>query len=116
MVHAGVTRAMISAQITPQRPVPAPLEKHVADYLAATGGQVIPLYELEKAGGLAPGDLRGTAFAAKQLAIGASELRDMIADAWRASSYQSVGWKPVPVGDILAGKVDPYLPLFSSVD
>jgi hypothetical protein len=116
LVQASVTRVMVSAKMTPQRPVSAPLEKHVADYLAATGGQVIPLYELEKAGGLAPGDPRGAAFATKQLAVGASELRDMIADAWRASSYQSVGWKPVPVGDLLAGKVDPYLPLFSSVD
>jgi len=116
LVNATVTRAMVSAKMTPPRPIPAPLERHVADYLAATGAQVIPFYELEKAGGLAPGDPRGTAFATRQLAIGASELRDMIADAWRASGYQSVGWKPVPVADILAGKVDPYLPLYSSID
>ncbi len=116
LVQASVTRAMISAGMSPPRPVAGPLDRRVADYLAATGAQVIPFYEMEKAGGMASGDPRGTAFAVKQLAIGASELRDMVAEAWRASSYQSVGWKPVPVADLLAGKVDPYLPLYSSVD
>lgn len=116
LVQASITRAMISAKMTPLRSVAGPMDRHVADYLAATGAQVIPFYEMEKAGGMAPGDPRGAAFALKQLVIGSSELRDMVAEAWRASRYQSVGWKPVPVADILAGKIDPYLPLYSSVD
>ena len=116
LVQAGVKRPMLSAKMTPLRSVSGPIDKHIADYLAATGAQVAPLYALEKAGGLAIGNPRGVAFAVQQLAIGSSELRDMIADAWRASSFQTVGWKPVPVADILAGKVDPYVPLYSSVD
>jgi len=116
LVQATVKRAMVSAKMTPPRPLGGPVDKHVADYLAATGAQVIPFYDLEKAGGLAAGDPRGTAFAVQQLAVGSSELRDMIMDAWRASSFQTVGWKPTQVADILAGKLDPYVPLYSSVD
>lgn len=116
VVQAGVKAPMLSAKMTPLRPVAGPVDKHVAAYLAATGAEVAPLYDLEKAGGLAVGDPRGAAFATRQMAIGASELRDMIADAWRASSFQTVGWKPAPLADILAGKVDPYVPLYSSVD
>jgi hypothetical protein len=67
---------------------------------------------MEKAGGLAPGDPRGPAFAVQQIAVGASELRDLIADAWRVSATQTVGWKPVAVADVLAGKVDPYPALY----
>ena len=46
--------------------------------------------------------------ATKQIAIGASELRDMIVSAWKTADGLSVGWKPVPLADILAGKTDPY--------
>ena len=54
------------------------------------------------------GDLRATIFATRQIAIGASELRDLIVMSWQESDKQSVGWRPIPVADILAGKVDPY--------
>ncbi|MCW5761531.1 MAG: S1/P1 Nuclease, partial [Phenylobacterium sp.] len=74
--------------------------------------EVVPLYEMEKAGGMAPGDPRGPAFAAGRLAAGASELRDVIVEAWRASGARQVGWKPVAVKDVLAGKVDPYPALY----
>ena len=84
----------------------------VAGYLAATNRLVVPFYAMEKAGGLTPGDPRGPAFATQQIAVGASELRDLIADAWRVSATQTVGWKPVAVADVLAGKIDPYLALY----
>jgi hypothetical protein len=116
MVNAYVTRAMVAGQLLPPRDCHCPVERRTADYLAATGRMVIPLYQMEKAGGMAPGDPRGPAFAARQLALGASELRDLMTEAWRASLGQSVGWKPVPVADMLAGKVDPYLALYSSTD
>jgi hypothetical protein len=116
LVNASVTRSMVSAQMTPLRPFGGPADRHVVEYLAATGTQVVPLYELEKAGGLALRDPRGVAFITRLMATGASELRDTITDAWRSSSYQTVGWKPVPVGDILSGRIDPYIPLYSSTD
>ncbi len=112
LVQANITRAMIQPSVSPLKPVMGPIEKHTADYLAATGALVIPFYEMEKAGGLAPGDPRGVALAAQQIAVGASELRDLIADAWRVSATQTVGWKPVAVADVVAGKVDPYPALY----
>jgi hypothetical protein len=35
-----------------------------------------------------------------------------MADAWRLSATQTVGWKPVAVADVVAGKVDPYPALY----
>jgi hypothetical protein len=112
LVQANVTRQMVQAKLAPPKPVTGALEKHVADYLSATGALVTPFYEMEKAGGMAPGDPRGVALATQQIAVGASELRDLIADAWRVSATQTVGWKPVSVADVLAGRVDPYPALY----
>jgi hypothetical protein len=85
----------------------------VTSYLIASERQVIPFYELEKAGGLTPGDWRGKAFASERLAVGASEFRDLIVEAWRASLDRQVGWRPISVKDVIAGKVDPYPALYS---
>ena len=116
MVRAGVTGAAVAAKMPPPKALDGPIEKQVADYLAATHAQVVPLYEMEKAGGMATGDPRGPAFATRQIAIGAAALRDLIAEAWKASIAETVGWKPpVAVADVVAGKIDPY-PLLYSVD
>ncbi|HEX3886776.1 MAG TPA: S1/P1 Nuclease [Phenylobacterium sp.] len=112
LVEASVTEAGVVAKMAPPSAISGPVEQHVTGYLAATGAQVIPLYELEKAGGMAPGDPRGPAFATQRIAVGASELRDMIVLAWAASEHQTVGYKPVAVADVLAGKVDPYNALY----
>jgi len=114
LVQAQVTEAMVAARMTPPRDCHCAVPKEVGDYLAATGRQAIPLYALEKAGGLNPGDPRGPAFATRQLAIGASELRDLIVEAWRTSLRETVGYKPVAVGDVLAGKADPYPALYGT--
>lgn len=89
-----------------------PVDQRARDYLLATGRQVEPFYEMEKAGGLADGDPRGPDFARRLMAVGAAELRDLIVEAWRASEKQSVGWRPVPVTDVTAGKVNPYQALY----
>jgi hypothetical protein len=115
LVKASVKLADVEAKMAPPRPPEGSMDQRVGAYLAATGAQVVPLYALEKAGGLAAGDPRGPAFATKQMAIGAAELRDLIVLAWRGADRQSVGWRPVPVADVLAGKVDPYTAL-SGVD
>jgi len=112
LVQATVTRKMVEAKVTTLKPVTGPIEKHTADYLAATGALVVPFYEMEKAGGLKPGDTRGTALAVQQIAVGASELRDLIADAWRVSATQSLGYPAISVADVVAGKVDPYPALY----
>lgn len=115
LVRATVKLEEVRAKMPPPRAVPGPLEQRVGAYLAATGAEVIPFYEMEKAGGMAPGDPRGTALATRQIAVGAAELRDMIVLAWQGSERQTVGYKPVAVADVLAGKVDPFNAL-NSID
>src|SRR5262249_8652993 len=115
LVKASVKLADVEAKMPPPRTYPGTVEQRIGAYLAATGAQVVPLYELEKAGGLAPGDPRGAAFAPTQIAIGAGELRALVVQAWKSADRQSVGWRPVAVTDVLAGKVDPYTAL-SGVD
>ena len=115
LVRTGAKLSDIQAEMSPLRPIDGPLEAHISAYIAQTATQVVPLYELEKAGGLKPGDPRGAGFAARRLAAGASELRDLITLAWQSADRLSVGWKPVPLAEVLAGRVDPYAAL-SGVD
>jgi hypothetical protein len=116
LVRRSVTQGDVEKAMTPLHAADGGVDiQQVGAYLAATGVQVVPLYELQKAGGFKSGDPRGAAFATKQVAIGASELRDMIVTAWRWADKQTVGWRPTPLADILSGKVDPY-PAFYSID
>jgi hypothetical protein len=109
MVRQSISQADVDKAMTPLHVVEGGVDiQLVGAYLAATGAQVIPLYEMEKAGGMKPGDPRGPAFATRQIAIGASELRDLIVMAWQNADKQTVGYRPVPLADILSGKVDPY--------
>lgn len=112
-VNANLSRALVEAAMTP---LPSSgvgaIDKEVGRYLTATGRLVIPLYQLEKDGGFRGADPRGIAFAAGRLAVGASELRNLVVDAWRASAASRVGWRPIAVQDVLDGKVDPYTALY----
>ena len=112
LVQATVRLQAVAAAMIPPRPFQGTIEQRIADYLTTTSRQVVPFYEMEKAGGMAPGDPRGTAMATKQIALGASELRDLIVLAWQSSEHHQVGYKPIAVTDVLAGKVDPYPALY----
>jgi hypothetical protein len=112
-VRDNVTVAAVRARLAPLRLCGCAVERETATYLAATGAQAEPLYALEKAGGFAPGDPRGTAFVTARLAAGASELRDLIVEAWRASAQAQVGWPAVNVADVVSGKVDPFPALYA---
>lgn len=114
-VAANVRLEAVRAAMRPLRPVEGPVEAHVAAYLGETAALVGPFYALEKAGGLSPADPRGVGFATTQLAAGAAELRDLTAAAWAASLQSKVGWRPVAVAEVIAGKVDPY-PALIGVD
>ncbi|AQR61077.1 S1/P1 Nuclease [Brevundimonas sp. LM2] len=85
------------------------LRARTAAYLTRTHATVTPFYELEKAGGFADSDPRGTAFATERLAAGAAELRDLIILAWRDAGTQSVGWPVIKVAEVEAGGADPWL-------
>ncbi|WP_411288924.1 S1/P1 Nuclease [Phenylobacterium sp.] len=112
LVLATVKAAAVAAQVAPLRLCACAPEQRTVDYLLATNRLVEPFYEMEKAGGLAQGDPRGTAFATRQLAAGTSEFRDIIVEAWRASATRSVGWRPVQVIDVVAGRTNPYRNLY----
>ena len=114
LVRATVRPAAVASRLAPLRFCDCSIEQRTARYLETTQALVIPFYELEKAGGLDPGDPRGPAFARDQLARGASELRDQIVEAWRASAKQAVGWKPVQPADVAAGRVDPFPSLYGT--
>jgi hypothetical protein len=114
LVRAFVRPADVVARMSPLRLCRCAIEQRTADYLAETNRRVLPLYELEKAGALAKGDRRGVAFATEQLARGASELRDVIVEAWIASASHPVGWPAVAPADVAAGKADPYPSLYGT--
>ena len=86
----------------------ATYEQRVALYLAETLAQVVPTYEAAKNSGndnyqtAQPAEV---AIVTQQLAAGAAELRDQIADAWRQSANVTVGFPLVRVSDAEAGIV-----------
>ncbi|MFN3513674.1 MAG: S1/P1 Nuclease [Phenylobacterium sp.] len=111
-VAQNVSAEAVRAGMAPFRPCDCAVEARTVDYLLASLTQVEPLYALEKAGGLRAGDPRGRAFVTERLAAGASELRDMVTEAWRVSLDATVGWPAVKVRDVLDGKLDPFDSLY----
>jgi hypothetical protein len=115
LVQATVKEPAVAAQVAPFQSCGCGIEQRIETYLAATGALVVPFYEMVKAGGMAPGDPRATAFATRQIAAGATELRDYVVEAWRVSARETVGYKPIAVSDVEAGRVDPY-PALSGIE
>jgi len=112
-VHQVVTEDAVKAAMTPFHDCGCPIEQRVGAYLMSDYQQVVPFYDLEKAGAFKPGVAKGVTFTTGRVAAGASELRDEIILAWKASDNAVIGYKPeIPVADIEAGKVDPYLSLY----
>lgn len=99
----------IEAAMTPLNADGFDMKARTVSYLTTTLGTVIPFYRLEKAGGFVNDDPRGATFATQRLAAGASELRDWITAAWRASARSSIGWPAVKVAEVEAGTVDPWI-------
>lgn len=106
LVAAGVRLAEVRRAMPPPGPQEGGLEARIAAYLAVAWKEVPTLYRLEKAGGLAPGDPRGAAFAGERLGAGAGALRDFVGLAWRASLESRVGWPEITVQDALSGRAD----------
>ena len=93
---------------------PCDIRARVPGYIRANLSQVAPLYRLEQAGQLADGQADGAAFMARQMAVGASELRDLVASAYREAAGVRVGWPAVAVADVEAGTVDPWVSMIGS--
>ena len=107
-VAANVTPAQVRAQLKPARHCDCAIEIRTSGYLGETRGTVIPFYELWKAGGFVERDSRGSVFAAERVAAGASELRDLVVEAWNASAKGTVGYPATPVSEVEAGHADAY--------
>jgi len=105
-VRSWIMEQDISQKLTPYRDCRCTIQKRTTDYLAATQREVIALFQMEKSGAFNTNDEAGKAFVSKRLAAAASELRDMIVDAWRRSAEVSVGHPPIPVRDIESGRTN----------
>ena len=110
-VHNNVKDADVKRAVPAAHDCGCTIAARVAAYLTASQAEVVPLYRLEKTGAFAKATPEGKAFVTQQLALGAAELRDVIVDAWHESDKQSVGYPPVQVLDVEAGKADPYAAL-----
>ena len=107
-VRKYVDFSVVAAQMRPytDRGVTT-MEQRVPLYLAETLTQVIPMYQAAKDSGddnYATARPAEMAIVLKQLAAGASELRDQIVDAWRQSAFIVVGFPLVQVSEIEAGR------------
>ena len=107
-VRNFVTPDAVRAKMPAMTDCSCPIDRRTAAYLAVTSKTVEPFYQIYQAGGFAPGDAHGVAFATERLAAGAAELRDLVVLAWRASAQGEVGYPAVKVADVEAGKADPY--------
>ncbi|MGH7728248.1 MAG: S1/P1 Nuclease, partial [Vulcanimicrobiaceae bacterium] len=94
-VRAHASEAAVRSALAPLAHSDLPIADQVGAYLRATNREVLPLYDLAKQDAFARGSPAAIAFVDARLAAGASELRDLVADAWDASAAEKVGY---PVG------------------
>ncbi len=114
-VHDHVSLEAARADMRPYAPCAAPILSCTAAYLKTTAAQVEPLYQLWGKGGFVGDDARGRAFTAARIADGASELRDLIVDAWRLSETETVGYQPsISVKAAEAGTIVPLEVLYGA--
>jgi hypothetical protein len=104
-VKANIKASDIRAAMTPYRDCACSIEQRTPAYLKATLTQLRPLYELVQAGGIRDVSPAAKTFTTLRLAAGASEVRDMIEDAWKASATSTVGYPNINVADVESGKV-----------
>ena len=103
-VRRWVAAEAVKAQMTPYHDCKCAIDARTSQYLLGSVKLVEPFYQLEKASGFADGDPRGVAFMTGRLAVAASELRDMVIDAWSASGRMGVGYPAMSAADVEAGK------------
>ncbi|MGC1302931.1 MAG: S1/P1 Nuclease [Caulobacteraceae bacterium] len=105
-VHDHVTLAGVQAAMRPYSAC-TPIATCTAQFLITTGTFVEPLYQLWGTGAFQSADPKAVAFTTERVAAGATELRDLVVDAWNASEDDSVGYPKFSVRDAEAGKPVP---------
>jgi hypothetical protein len=107
-VDAHVTAADVAAKLRPYHACGCAIRRRTQDYLIATAAQVVPVFELEKAGAFAAATPGAKAFTATRIAEGATMLRDLVTDAWAEAGLATLGYRhKMTVADIEAGRADP---------
>ena len=106
-VRANVREAQISARLPPLHVCGCKIEDETKTYLTRALDRLVPLYRLDKQGAFDGANAAGKDFVTAQLAAGAAELRDLVAEAWVQSDTISVGYPAALVKDIEAGHADP---------
>jgi hypothetical protein len=104
-IKANLLRSAVAAGVPPYGSCNCSIEQETRTVILASLAEVEPLYALEKEGSFKRGDPRGIAFGNARLAAGATELRDMIVNAWQDSAQTPVSYPMVNVRDIESGKV-----------
>jgi len=107
-IDANIRDADVAAKMRPYTSCACDIRKRMQEYLSASWALVVPTYTLDKAGAFDTATPASKSFAAERLAEAASQLRDMVADAWRVSGDAMLGYKTkASVADLEAGKIDP---------
>jgi hypothetical protein len=103
-VRANIRHEQVKAVAAPYRACACSIQDRARALLQASHAAVEPLYELDLKGAFVDGNEAGIAFVTARLASSAAVLRDMIVDAWRASTDMAVGYPMIGVRDIEAGR------------
>ena len=107
-VDANISDADFGAELKPYRACACTIAQRTQDYLTASWALVVPTYEFEKAGALDKATPESKAFVVDRLTEAASQLRDLVTDAWDESGHASLGYlHPLTVADLESGKADP---------
>jgi hypothetical protein len=103
-VRAHIKRADVKREVAPYRACACTIWDRMRAVILESHRTVIPFYELEKQGAFKGNAQAGIAFTNTRLASGASAVRDMVVDAWRASATIGIGYPMISVRDIETGK------------
>lgn len=107
-VNANITDADVAARMHVYRPCDCTIQQQTQKYLSASLAELIPMFDFAKAGAFDTATPESKAFTAERLAVAATMLRDMVADAWMESGKASLGYKTkMTVAELEAGTADP---------
>jgi hypothetical protein len=96
LVSAVATDAGIASLVPAYAPSSDPIMTQVETYLRATLAGVPEVYKLENDGGIDGRSPAAKAFVLARLAAGATEFRNLIAEAWAESASHPVGYPAAP--------------------
>lgn len=104
-VRARIKRADVKSEMAPYQACTCTIWDRMRAVILASHRTIVPYFELEKQGAFQGDAKAGIAFTNTRLASGASAVRDMVVDAWRASVDANVGYPQIKLRDIEDHKV-----------